>query len=231
MHSVWLQRLLWICCPGHAPVRGNEQADRLASTADITDSENEQADRLASTADITSGLQLGRAEVLKGLRSLISAWLPGRQTADSSGRKYRSGPSLCTHAWPDSQVLDSWISATNTLPGCPMPEVHMYLPIRWLHSHIGKTLTISMNRRRSGWCSEKKEKGPSFLFREEREGSVLSVQRRERSFTIASLRRELSSTRTVKCQGAIVCKSRATHRELITCNMLCATRYEETVHC
>ena len=41
-----LQRLLWIYCPGHGRV-----------------SENEQADRLASTADITSGLQLGRAEV------------------------------------------------------------------------------------------------------------------------------------------------------------------------
>ena len=47
MHSLRLQRLLWICCPGHAGVSGNERADRLASTADIT-----------------SGLRLGRAEVL-----------------------------------------------------------------------------------------------------------------------------------------------------------------------
>ena len=47
MHSLWLQRLLWIYCPGHAGFSGNEWADRLASTADIT-----------------SGLQLGRAEVL-----------------------------------------------------------------------------------------------------------------------------------------------------------------------
>ena len=45
MHSLRLQRLLWIYCPGHAGVSGNERADRLASTADIT-----------------SGLQLGRAE-------------------------------------------------------------------------------------------------------------------------------------------------------------------------
>ena len=43
MHSLRLQRLLWIYCPGHAGVSGNGQADRLASTADIT-----------------SGLQLGR---------------------------------------------------------------------------------------------------------------------------------------------------------------------------
>ena len=39
MHSVWLQMLLWIYCPGHAWVRGNEQADRVASTADITSAE------------------------------------------------------------------------------------------------------------------------------------------------------------------------------------------------
>ena len=45
MHSLLLQRLLWSYCPGHAGVSGNERADRLASTAEIT-----------------SGLQLGRAE-------------------------------------------------------------------------------------------------------------------------------------------------------------------------
>ena len=33
---------------------------------------NEQADRLASTADITSGLQLGRAEMLRGLRNFLN---------------------------------------------------------------------------------------------------------------------------------------------------------------
>ena len=53
MHSLQLQRLLWIYCPGHVGVSGNERADRLASTADIT-----------------SGLQLGRAEVLRGLNFL-----------------------------------------------------------------------------------------------------------------------------------------------------------------
>ena len=54
MHSLRLQRLLWIYCPGHAGVSGNERADRLASTADIT-----------------SGLQLGRAELLWGLRNFL----------------------------------------------------------------------------------------------------------------------------------------------------------------
>ena len=33
---------------------------------------NEQTDRLASTAHITSGLQLGRAEVLRGLRNFLN---------------------------------------------------------------------------------------------------------------------------------------------------------------
>ena len=54
MHSLWLQRLLWIYCLGHAGVSGNKRADRLASTADIT-----------------SGLQLGRAEVLQSLRNFL----------------------------------------------------------------------------------------------------------------------------------------------------------------
>ena len=36
MHSLGLQRLLWIYCPGHAGVRGNERADKRASTAHIT---------------------------------------------------------------------------------------------------------------------------------------------------------------------------------------------------
>ena len=35
MHSLRLQRLLWIYCPVHAGVSGNERADRLASTADM----------------------------------------------------------------------------------------------------------------------------------------------------------------------------------------------------
>ena len=52
-------------CPGHAAVSGNEQADRLASTADIT-----------------SGLQLGRAEVLRGLRNFLSADKPEHHSID-----------------------------------------------------------------------------------------------------------------------------------------------------
>ena len=65
MHSLRLQRLLWIYCPGHAGVSGNELADRLASTADIT-----------------SGLQLGRAEVLRGLRNFLSTDKPEHHSID-----------------------------------------------------------------------------------------------------------------------------------------------------
>ena len=54
MHSLRLQRLLWLYCPGHAGVNGNERADRLASTADVT-----------------ADLQLGRPEVLRGLRNFL----------------------------------------------------------------------------------------------------------------------------------------------------------------
>ena len=65
MHSLRLQRLLWTYCPGHAGVSGNERADRLASTTDIT-----------------SGLQLGRAEVIRGLRNFLSMDKPEHHSID-----------------------------------------------------------------------------------------------------------------------------------------------------
>ena len=52
-------------CPGHARVSGNERADRLASTADIT-----------------SGLQLGRAEVLRGWRNFLNMDRPQHHSID-----------------------------------------------------------------------------------------------------------------------------------------------------
>ena len=65
MHSLPLQRLLWIYCPEHTGFSGNERADRLASTADIT-----------------SGLQLGRAEVLQGLRNFLNRDRPEHHSID-----------------------------------------------------------------------------------------------------------------------------------------------------
>ena len=52
-------------CPGHAGVSGNERADRLASAADIT-----------------SGLHLGRAEVLRGLRNFLNMNRPEHHSID-----------------------------------------------------------------------------------------------------------------------------------------------------
>ena len=65
MHSFRIQRFVWIYCPGHAGV-----------------SENERTDRLASTAHITSGLQLGSAEVLRGLRKFLNMDRPEHHSID-----------------------------------------------------------------------------------------------------------------------------------------------------
>ena len=48
--DIHLRKLLWMYCPGHAGVKGNDRADRLAGKATKT-----------------SGLLLGRSEVLKSL--------------------------------------------------------------------------------------------------------------------------------------------------------------------
>ena len=65
MHSLRIQSLQWIYCPGHAGVSGNERPDRLASTADMT-----------------YGLQLGRAEVLRGLRNFLNMDRPEHHNTD-----------------------------------------------------------------------------------------------------------------------------------------------------
>ena len=75
--SLRLQRLLWIYCPGHAEVSGNERADRLASTVDI------------------SGLQPGRAEVLRDLRNFLNitaliAWR--KRGAQKGSNRYSTLP-------------------------------------------------------------------------------------------------------------------------------------------
>ena len=50
MVDICLRRLLWVYCPGHAGVKGNDRADRLAGKAALK-----------------SGLLLGRSEVLRSL--------------------------------------------------------------------------------------------------------------------------------------------------------------------
>ena len=63
--SVFCYKDVMDLLPGHAGVSGNERADGLASTADIT-----------------SRLQLGRAEVLRDLRNCLNMDRPEHHSID-----------------------------------------------------------------------------------------------------------------------------------------------------
>ena len=63
--DIHLPKLLWVCCPGHAGVKGNDRADRLAGKATFT-----------------SDLLLGRSEVLRSLRHYQRAQIQRQHTID-----------------------------------------------------------------------------------------------------------------------------------------------------
>ena len=65
MVDIHLRKLLWVYYPGHAGVKGNNRADRLAGKATLT-----------------SGLLLGRSEVLKSFRNYLRAQSQGHYTID-----------------------------------------------------------------------------------------------------------------------------------------------------
>ena len=65
MVNIHLRKLLWVYCLGHAGVKGNDRADRLAGKATIT-----------------SGLRLGRSEVLRYLRHYLCAQSQGHHSID-----------------------------------------------------------------------------------------------------------------------------------------------------
>ena len=65
MFHIHLRKLLWVYCPGHAGMKGNDRADRLAGKATLT-----------------SGLLLGRSEVLRSLRHYLRAQSQGHHTID-----------------------------------------------------------------------------------------------------------------------------------------------------
>ena len=65
MVNTSLRKLLWVYCPGHAGVKGNDRADRLAVKATLT-----------------SGLLLGRFEVLRSLRHYLRAQNLGHHDID-----------------------------------------------------------------------------------------------------------------------------------------------------
>ena len=65
MVDIHLQKLLWVYRSGHAGVKGNDRADRLAGKATLT-----------------SGLLLERSEVLRSLRHYLRAQCRGYHTID-----------------------------------------------------------------------------------------------------------------------------------------------------
>ena len=77
MQSSATKTSVGICCPGHVRISGNERADRLARIADIT-----------------SGLQLGRAEVLRGLRNFLNLDRPEHQSPEGKRSGERKRPTF-----------------------------------------------------------------------------------------------------------------------------------------
>ena len=65
MVDIHLRKLLWVYCPGHAGVMGNDRANRLAGKATVI-----------------SGLLLGRSEMLRSLRHCQLAQSQRRHTFD-----------------------------------------------------------------------------------------------------------------------------------------------------
>ena len=65
MVDIYLRKLLWVYCPGHAGVTGNDRADRLEGKATLT-----------------SGLLLGGSELLRSLRHCHSDTKPKIHTID-----------------------------------------------------------------------------------------------------------------------------------------------------
>ena len=63
--DIHLRKLPWVYCPGHAGVKGNDRADRLAGKATLT-----------------SSLLLGKSEVLRSLRHYLRTQCQGHHTID-----------------------------------------------------------------------------------------------------------------------------------------------------
>ena len=65
MVDIHLPKLLWVYCPGHAGVKGNDRTERLAGKATLT-----------------RGLLQGRSEMLRILRHYLWAQSQGHHTVD-----------------------------------------------------------------------------------------------------------------------------------------------------
>ena len=85
MVNIYLQKLLWVYCPGHAGAKGNNWADRLAGKATLT-----------------SGLLLGRSKA--------ETWdtsSQGHHTTDHLGEKVLKEEALDNLPWKDERGLSS----------------------------------------------------------------------------------------------------------------------------
>ena len=58
----------------------------------------------------------------------------------------------------DVHVLDRWTPATEMLPACTIPEVGMWLPLRWLDGHVHENVTNTMTLKIYNLGSKKKKK-------------------------------------------------------------------------
>ena len=65
MVDIHLRKLLWVYCPGHTEVKGNDRADRLAGKATLT-----------------SGLFLWKSELLRSLKHYMRAQSQRHRTVD-----------------------------------------------------------------------------------------------------------------------------------------------------
>ena len=85
MVNIHLRILLWVYCPGHARVKGNDRADRLAGKATLT-----------------SGLRLGRSEVLSSSRHYLRAQIQGHHTTNRlEERGVERGSARPDEAWKE----------------------------------------------------------------------------------------------------------------------------------
>ena len=69
MVDIHFPKLLWVYCPAHTGVKGNDRAHRLAGKATLT-----------------SGLPPGRSEVMTSLRHYLRAQSQGHHTIDRERR-------------------------------------------------------------------------------------------------------------------------------------------------
>ena len=87
--DIHLRKFLWVYCPGHAGVKGNNRADKLAGKATLT-----------------SGLLHGWSEVLRSLRHYLRAQSQGHHTIDHLEERGEEAPDDLL--WKDRSALSFW---------------------------------------------------------------------------------------------------------------------------